>query len=195
MDEGAMAEYVGMLVQIQSLLDSGMSEEEVQALFPDIDFSTQLEHLAAIQEYLNNNKWDANLDSLRSMFGDSLGEEVLKIATDLDMTGAMTRWEQWADHPGSITTDAVVDSYTEAENAVKQQPVVDAFAAKYTERPTGADKSKLTPSGLVAYVATYAEATTGTDVSGLTPDNITALVAAYEELATGTDIRGRCIRT
>ena len=187
MDEAAMAEYVGMLVQIQSLLDSGMSEDEVQAMFPDIDFSTQLEHLAAIQEYLNSHPWDTNLDSLRSMFGDSLGEEVLRIATDLDMTGAMTRWEEWADHPGAITTDAVIDGYTEAENAVKQQPVVEAFVAKYTERPEGADKTTLTPTGILAYVTTYAEVTTGTDVSGLTPTNITAMVAAYEELASGTD--------
>ena len=188
MDEAAMAEYVGMLVQIQSLLDSGLTEEEVQAMFPDIDFSTQLEHLAAIQEYLNSNPWDHNLDSLRSMFGESLGEEVLTIATDLDMTGAQARWEQWADHPGEITTDAVVENYAAAENAVIQQPVVDAFVAKYTERPEGADKTTLTPAGLVAYVATYAEATTGTDVSGLTPGNITAMVSAYQELASGTDI-------
>ena len=187
MDEGAVAEYVGMLVQIQSLLDQGMSQEEVQALFPDIDFSTQLEHLAAIQEYLNSNPWDTNLDSLRSMFGDSLGEEVLRIATDLDMTGAQARWEEWAEHPGAITTDAVVESYTEAENAVKQQPVVDAFVAKYTERAEGADKTTLTPTGILAYVSVYAEKTTGADVSGLTPTNITAMVAAYQELASGTD--------
>ena len=187
MDEGAIANYVGMLVQIQSLLDSGMSQDEVQTLFPDIDFSTQLEHLAAIQDYLKSNKWDTNLDSLRSMFGDSLGEEVLRIATDLDMTGAQARWEQWANHPGSITTDAVIESYSEAENAVKQQPVVDAFVSKYTEKKEGADTSSLTPSGLLAYVSTYAEAVTGTDISGLTPENITAMVAAYQELATGTD--------
>ena len=60
--------------------------------------------------------------------------------------------------------------------------------AKYTEQPEGADKSSLTPAGLVAYVQTYAEATTGTDVSGLNPTNVTAMVSAYKELASGTDV-------
>ena len=188
MDEGALTEYVGLLTQIQSLLDSGMSESEVQAMFPEIDFSSALEQLAAIQTYLNDNKWDTNLTSLNEMFGEAVGEEVLKIATDLDMTGAMARWQEWASNPGVITTDAVIQGYTEAENATKQQPLVDAFVAKYTEKPEGADKSQLTPAGLVAYVQTYAEATTGADVSGLNPTNVTAMVSAYKELASGTDV-------
>ena len=188
MDEGALTEYVGLLTQIQSLLDSGMSESEVQSMFPEIDFSSALEQLAAIQTYLNDNKWDTNLTSLNEMFGEAVGEEVLKIATDLDMTGAMARWQEWASNPGAITTDAVIQGYTEAENATKQQPLVDAFVAKYTEKPEGADKSQLTPAGLVAYVQTYAEATTGADVSGLNPTNVTAMVSAYKELASGTDV-------
>ena len=188
MDEGALTEYVGLLTQIQSLLDSGMSESEVQAMFPEIDFSSALEQLAAIQTYLNDNKWDTNLTSLNEMFGEAVGEEVLKIATDLDMSGAMARWQEWASNPGAITTDAVIQGYTEAENATKQQPLVDAFVAKYTEQPEGADKSQLTPAGLVAYVQTYAEATTGADVSGLNPTNVTAMVSAYKELASGTDV-------
>ena len=188
MDEGALTEYVGLLTQIQSLLDSGMSESEVQAMFPNIDFSSALEQLAAIQTYLNQNKWDTNLTSLNEMFGEAVGEEVLKITTDLDMTGAQARWDEWASNPGAITTDAVIQGYTEAENATKQQPLVDAFVAKYTEQPESADKSSLTPAGLVAYVQTYAEATTGTDVSGLNPTNVTAMVSAYKELASGTDV-------
>ena len=108
MDEGALTEYVALLTQIQSLLDSGMSESEVQAMFPDIDFSSALEQLAAIQTYLNQNKWDTNLTSLNEMFGEAVGEEVLKITTDLDMTGAQARWDEWASNPGTITTDAVI---------------------------------------------------------------------------------------
>lgn len=108
MDEGALTEYVALLTQIQSLLDSGMSESEVQAMFPDIDFSSALEQLAAIQTYLNQNKWDTNLTSLNEMFGEAVGEEVLKITTDLDMTGAQARWDEWASNPGAITTDAVI---------------------------------------------------------------------------------------
>ena len=188
MDESALAEYIGLLTQIQSLMDSGLSESEVQDMFPDIDFSGALEQLAAIQTYLDQNKWDTNLTSLGEMFGEAIGEEVLKITTDLDMTGAQARWDEWAANPGSITTDAIIQGYTEAENAEKQQPIVDAFVSKYTEVAAGADKASLTPSGLVAYVQTYAEATTGTDVSALNPTNITAMVSAYKELASGTDV-------
>ena len=188
MDEGALTEYVGLLTQIQSLLDSGMTETEVQELFPDIDFSSALEQLAAIQTCLNDNKWDTNLTSLNEMFGEAMGEEVLKIAIDLDMTGAMERWQEWASNPGAITTDAIISGYTEAENAAKQQPIVEAFISKYTEVEDGADKASLTPEGLVVYVQTYAEATTGADVSRLNPTNVTAMVSAYKELAEGTDV-------
>ena len=51
MDEGALTEYLSLMTQIQSLLDSGMSEAEVQALFPDIDFSSQLDQFAGIVSY------------------------------------------------------------------------------------------------------------------------------------------------
>ena len=188
MDEGALTEYIALLTQIQSLLDSGMSESEVQSMFPDIDFSGALDQLAAIQTYLNNNKWDSNLNSLQEMFGEAVGDEVLKITTDLNMTGAQTRWDEWAANPGAITTDAIIQGYTEAENATKQQPVVEAFVSKYTEQAEGADTASLTPTGLLAYVTTYAEATTGTDVSALTPSNVTAMVSAYKELAAGADV-------
>lgn len=54
MDEGALTEYVSLLTQIQSLMDSGMSESEIQAMFPEIDFTTALEQIASIQAFLNN---------------------------------------------------------------------------------------------------------------------------------------------
>lgn len=186
MDESALTEYVAVLTQIQSLLDGGMTEDEVSALFPNIDYSAALEQIAAIQAFLKTRP--GALNGLASMFGKALPEEVLTIATDLDMTGAQARWNEFAANPGSITTDAVIQGYTEAENAAKQQPTVDAFIGKYTELPEGADKSELTPSGLTAYVSRYAEVTTGTDVSGITPQNITAMVASYRELASGADI-------
>lgn len=186
MDEGAMVEYIMLLTQIQSLLDNGMTEPELQALFPDIDFTTALDQIAAIQAFLKERP--GSLPGLEVMFGEAIPEEVLKIATDLDMTGAQARWDEFAANPGSITTDAVVQSYSDALNVTKTQPLVDALISKYTEKPEGADKSALTPAGLTAYVAVYAEATTGTDVSGLNPTNITAMVSAYKELATGTDI-------
>jgi len=186
MDEGALTEYVSILTQIQSLLDSGMSEAEVQALFPDIDFSEALEQIAAIQTFLNGR--EAQLPGLQAMFGDALPEEVLTIATDLDMTGAQERWTEFAENPGAITTDAIIEGYEDEEAVKELQPQVDAFIAKYTEVPEGASTAELTPEGLIGYVDAYAEATTGADVTSLTPTNIVAMVSAYEELASGVDM-------
>lgn len=186
MDEGAMTEYIAMLTQIQSLLDSGMTEGEIQAMFPEIDFTTALEQIAAIQTFLNNR--EVELPGLTSMFGEALPEEVLKIATDLDMTGAQERWNTFAENPGAITTDVIVSGYQEDAAAQQLQPKVEAFIAKYTEVPEGADKAALTPEGLIGLVSAYAEITNGADVSGLTPENVTAMVSAYKELAAGADV-------
>ena len=65
---------------------------------------------------------------------------------------------------------------------------MEAFIAKYTEVPEGADKAALTPEGLIGLVSAYAEITNGADVSGLTPENVTAMVSAYKELAAGADV-------
>ena len=122
------------------------------------------------------------------MFGEALPEEVLTIATDLDMTGAQERWDTFAEDPGAITTDAIIAELKEDENTQRVQPQVEAFISKYTEIKEGADTASLTPSGIIALVEKYAEITNGADVSGLTPDNVTAMVAAYEELASGVDV-------
>lgn len=182
MDEGGLAEYLSLMTQIQSLLDSGMSESEVQALFPDIDFSTQLDQFAGIVSYLNLIKTD--LPGLYSMFGEALPEEVLKIATDLDMTGAQARWDEFARNPGAITTEAIITGLSTGD----QQVNVDAFISSYTEVPEGASTAALTPKGLVAYVEKYSEVTGGADVSGLTPEIAECLVAGYKELASGADV-------
>ena len=182
MDEGALAEYLSLMTQIQSLLDSGMSESEVQALFPDIDFSTQLDQFAGIVSYLDLIKTD--LPGLYSMFGEALPEEVLKIATDLDMTGAQARWDEFARNPGAITTEAIITGLSTGD----QQVNVDAFVSSYTEIPEGASTAALTPKGLIAYVEKYAEVTGGADVSGLTPEIAECLVAGYKELASGADV-------
>ena len=186
MDEGSLTEYLSLMTQIQSLMDSGLTEAEIANLFPEIDFTGQLDQFAGIADYIGLIKDD--LPGLYGMFNESLPEEALKIATDLDMTGAQARWDAFAADPGAITTDAIISGYTESETAAAQQPKVEAFITKYTETPEGADKASLTPAGLIAYVATYAEATGGADVSALNPANVTAMVSAYKELATGTDV-------
>ena len=186
MDEGALTEYLGLLTQIQSLLDSGMSESEIQAMFPDIDVSGLMDQFAGVADYIDLIKTD--LPGLYSMFNESLPEEVLKIATDLDMTGAQARWNEFASNPGAITTEAIITGYETAETAAQQQVLVTGFIDKYTEIPEGASTAELTPEGVIAYVSAYAEATNGADTSGLTPENVTAMVAAYEELASGADV-------
>ena len=188
MDESSIVEYIGLLTQVQSLMDSGMSKSEVESLFPDLDFSTALDQLASLQQYLNLNSWDTNLSSLQTMFGEALPDEMITLATDLDMTGAQARWDEFASNPGAITTDAVIEGIQENEKAQHQQIHVDAVIDRFTETPEGADKTALSPEGLIAYVQTYAEATSGADVSGLTPENIVAIVAGYKELAGGADI-------
>ncbi len=177
--EEDLAEYLGLLTQIQSLLDSGMSEEDISQMFPEINVSEGLDQFAGIADYIELIK--EKLPGLYGMFDEALPEEVLKIATDLDMTGAQARWDEFAANPGKITTDAIIRTQN-------LQPVVNAFIAKYTEVPEGADKSALTPEGVIAFVSAYAEAMGGADVSGLTPENVTAMVAAYQELAQGADI-------
>ena len=185
MDEGALTEYLGLLTQIQSLMDSGMSEEEVQSMFPEIDVSGLMDQFAGVADYIDLIKTD--LPGLYSMFNESLPEEVLKIATDLDMTGAQARWNEFASNPGAITTEAIITGYTEAEAAAAQQPKIEAFITKYTVTDE-TDATALSPQGIIAYVSAYAEVTNGADVSGLTPENVTAMVAAYEELASGADV-------
>ena len=182
MDEGALTEYLSLMTQIQSLMDSGMSESEVQALFPDVDFSSQLDQFAGIVSYLDLIKTD--LPGLYSMFGEALPEEVLKIATDLDMTGAQARWNEFEANPGAITTEAIITGLSTGD----QQVNVDAFISSYTEVPEGASTAALTPKGLIAYVEKYAEITGGADVSGLTPEIAECLVAGYKELASGADV-------
>ncbi|MEA5016943.1 MAG: phage tail tape measure protein [Candidatus Limiplasma sp.] len=186
MDEGALVDYLGILTQIQALMDSGMSREEVQKLFPDIDVSGQMEEIAALTQFVKDHK--GTLEGLHGIFTGAVPEEVLKITTDLDMSGAQTRWDQFASDPGAITTQAVVDRYVEADTVKQLECRVTAFVEEYTEIPEGAGKASLTPAGLLAYVAKYAEVTGGADVSALTPENITAMVAAYRELAKGADV-------
>jgi len=186
LNESSLTEYAAVLTQISELLTSGMSMDEVQALFPDIDVSTALEQLASIQQFTS--QYSSSLEGLASMFGEGLSEEVLKIATELDMTGAQANWDEFAANPGAITTDAIIAGIQEQENAARQQILVDAVVDKLITTDADTGVTSLTVEGIIGYVTQYAEATTGADVSGLTPDNVTAMVAAYQEMAEGVDM-------
>lgn len=186
MDEDSLIEYIGLLTQLQSLMDSGITAPEIEAMFPEIDVSGAMAQLASVQDYLDTHKLE--LPGLASMFSEAIPEEALKIATDLDMTGAQARWDEFAANPGAITTEAIISGYQENEETARVQPTVDAFISSYTEIPEGASTASLTPKGLIAYVEKYAEVTTGADVSGLTPEIASCFVAGYQELAAGADV-------
>lgn len=120
MSEGSLTEYYTLLTQIQSLLDYGVPESTIKEWFPDIDYSTGLDQLAQIQSFLNDRQ--SLLPGLTSMFGEALPEEVIKIATDLDMTGAQARWNEFAENPGAITTEAIISGYSNDPSAIPPQP-------------------------------------------------------------------------
>ena len=125
MDEGAITEYIALLMQVQSLLDSGMSEAEVQNLFPELDFSGAMDQIASIKTFLSNH--ENLLPGLDDMFSEAIPEEVLTIATDLDMTGAQERWAEFAENPGAITTEAIVTGFTQQEGV--EPPKLDTQVA------------------------------------------------------------------
>ena len=99
-------------------------------------------------------------------------------------SAAQARWDEFAQNPGAITTEAIITGLSTGD----QQVNVDAFISSYTEVPEGANTAALTPKGLIAYVEKYAEITGGADVSGLTPEIAECLVAGYKELASGADV-------
>lgn len=136
--EGVFADYYGMLTQVQTLLDSGMGMDEVAEAL-NIDPGTLLQAYSTIEQIstlLTNLDLDDTLGPLRSMFGanGSLSEEVIKIATDLDMTGAKSTWEAFAADPGSkVLTDAVVNAYGEKDGGADVSGLKPTVTATVTE--------------------------------------------------------------
>lgn len=220
MDEGALTEYLSMLTQISSLASSGLSEDEIKALFPDVDFTNidaMLKKYAEIGQFLDRFKDVEEIKPLNIMYNGAVSEEVLKIATDLNLDGAKAAWEAFAAAPGaSITTDAYVNAWELGEEARRKKAEIDARIASYTDtdaktgelkltgegivayvnayndtRPDGtkANMSSLKPEAAAAYVSAYMEATDGVDTSQLKPDEIVALVDSYAE-AEGIDLEG-----
>ena len=198
MDEGALTEYMTMLSQVSSqvalLKSSGMSDEEIQALYPDIPLD-QLESMlnlyAEIGAYLNDFKNLEEIKSLNEMFNGAVSEEVLKIATDLNLDGAKAAWEAFAAAPGaSITTDAQVTNWELDDTAKAQRAKVEADISKYFD--TDADTGGLIPTsvGLDAYVRAYNDLLPEgkrADMSQLKPEVPSAIVKAYKEVFGGAD--------
>lgn len=194
MDEGALTEYLTMLTQISSLASSGLSAEEIQTLFPDVDFTNvdaMLERYAAIGQYLNQFKDVTEIAQLNEMYNGAISEEVLKIATDLNLDGAKAAWTAFAADPGAaITTDAYVSMWALSEEAKAKKAEIDAKIASYTDKDAKKGELKLTGEGIAAYVNAYNDTRsdgTKADMSSLKPEAAEAFVTAYHEATTGVD--------
>lgn len=194
MDEGALTEYLTMLTQISSLASSGLSAEEIQTLFPNVDFTNvdeMLEKFAAIGQYLNQFKDAKEIAPLNEMFNGAVSEEVLQIATDLNLDGAKAAWSAFAADPGAaITTDAYVSMWELSEEAKAKKAEIDARIASYTDKDAKTGELKLTGEGIVAYVNAYNDTRpdgTKADMSSLKPEAAEAFVTAYHEATAGVD--------
>lgn len=194
MDEGALTEYLTMLTQISSLASSGLSAEEIQTLFPDVDFTNvdaMLEKFAAIGQFLNQFKDVTEIAPLNEMFNGAVSEEVLQIATDLNLDGAKAAWTAFAADPGAaITTDAYVSMWELSEEAKAKKAEIDAKIASYTDKDAKTGELKLTGEGIVAYVNAYNDTRsdgTKADMSSLKPEAAEAFVTAYHEATAGVD--------
>lgn len=194
MDEGALTEYLTMLTQISSLASSGLSAEELQTLFPDVDFTNvdaMLEKFAAIGQFLNQFKDVTEIAPLNEMFNGAVSEEVLQIATDLNLDGAKAAWSAFAADPGAaITTDAYVSMWELGEEAKAKKAEIDAKIASYTDKDAKTGELKLTGEGIVAYVNAYNDTRpdgTKADMSSLKPEAAEAFVTAYHEATAGVD--------
>jgi TP901 family phage tail tape measure protein len=194
MDEGALTEYLTMLTQISSLASSGLSAEELQTLFPDVDFTNvdaMLEKFAAIGQFLNQFKDVTEIAPLNEMFNGAVSEEVLQIATDLNLDGAKAAWSAFAADPGAaITTDAYVSMWELSEEAKARKAEIDAKIASYTDTDADTGALKLTGEGIAAYVNAYNDTRPGekADMSSLKPEAAEAFVKAFTEIAGGADI-------
>jgi TP901 family phage tail tape measure protein len=194
MDEGALTEYLTMLTQISSLASSGLSAEELQTLFPDVDFTNvdaMLEKFAAIGQFLNQFRDVTEIAPLNEMFNGAVSEEVLQIATDLNLDGAKAAWSAFAADPGAaITTDAYVSMWELGEEAKAKKAEIDAKIASYTDKDAKTGELKLTGEGIAAYVNAYNDTRsdgTKADMSSLKPEAAEAFVTAYHEATAGVD--------
>jgi hypothetical protein len=87
-------------------MDGGMTETEVQTLFPELDFSGNMEPLASLADFASQRSGE--LEGLSTILNGLIPEEMQKLAVDLDLTEAKKRWEEFAANPGAITPDAVI---------------------------------------------------------------------------------------
>lgn len=194
MDEGTLTEYMTLLTQVASqvalLKSSGMSDAEIQALFPDVDIANitqMLDLYAEIGQYLSDFKNIADIQPLNEMYNGAISEEVLKIATDLNLDGAKAAWEAFAANPGAaITTNAQVMKYVESPEGTDKEalkPACEAFVLAYSDPDATTDGLKV--KALTGMMIAYANAT-GVNPSLFLTSNLQGVVRKFA-VAMGVD--------
>ncbi|MCR4577643.1 MAG: phage tail tape measure protein, partial [Clostridiales bacterium] len=189
LNEDSITEFYGLVTQIQSLRDQGLGYDEISTLTGvDISFlESAYAQLEQINTLLTGMGTDKNLEPLRSMFGDAISEEVLKIATDLDMEGAKKAWTEFAADPGAdVFTDAIVEAYREKEGGADRSAVNNpagfyALVEGYQKDPAGFNSAFAAPSELKALVTAYAKDPDKFSSYFTAPGGLSALVAQYQK--------------
>ncbi len=104
MDEGELASYLAILTQIQDAVQQGgLSPEETQKLFPDLNITDVLGGYTSIADFLKANA--GSFEGLSTMFNEALPDEVKRVLVDyLDLESASAAWEQFKTDTSSLKT-------------------------------------------------------------------------------------------
>ena len=116
LDEDKITEYYTLMTQVQSLISQGLSAQELseQLNIDPAGLEDAFYLLEQIGAQLSTMDTDKVLVPLKSMFGDSLPEELITVSTSLNLDGARADWEAFAKDPGAdVFTGAIVEAYSE----------------------------------------------------------------------------------
>ena len=152
MDEGALTEY--LCLDDADSVPAGQRHERSRSAGACSRTSTFLRQHGSVRrnrQTTSESHQDRPARPVFSMFGEALPEEVLKIATDLDMTGAQARWDEFAANPGAITTEAIITGLSTGRSAGQCGR---HSSPSYTEVPEGASTAALTPEGTWSRMST-----------------------------------------
>ena len=204
LNEDDIAEYYSYMTQLYDLLDKGFSMDDI-AEMTGLDTGTlegAFYRLEGIMEELGKLDMHKELDPLREMFGQSLSEEVLKIATDLDLTGAQERWKEFAENPGAaVFTEGWISGYTVDPNATTEniKPHITGTITSITGNSKALDVKdySINPfTGVMTVITGNGETITATDysidpitgtINAATPEGDTiTITGTYTAPVTGT---------
>lgn len=135
LNEDEITEVYSILSQIQELVNTGIPLAEVlDGTGIDIEqYKTMWAQLEGIGETLAGLDTDENIGKLKGIFGD-LSQEVITMATALNLEGAKADWAAFAEDPGAdVFTDAFVQKYEDAPGVTCPPAAIDAFIKAYRD--------------------------------------------------------------